>query len=77
MSSALIPVIVVVLGFGVNLLIQQNLTSRYGYRCDRCGATFSLAPAAAAIAPHKMGGAKYVKCPICGVRSWVTPVPKA
>ena len=77
MSSALIPVIVVVLGFGVNLLVQQTLTSRYDYRCDRCAATFSLSPATAAGAPHKMGGAKYVKCPNCGARSWVTPVPKA
>jgi DNA-directed RNA polymerase subunit RPC12/RpoP len=70
-------VAVVVLGFAANLLFQRNLTSRYDYQCERCGSTFSLAPAAAAIAPHKMGGSKYLKCPSCGVRSWVTPVPKA
>ena len=77
MPSVVIPIIVVVFGFAINLLVQRNLTSRYDYRCDRCGATFSLTPTAAAIAPHRMGGAKYVKCPSCGGRSWVAPVPKA
>jgi DNA-directed RNA polymerase subunit RPC12/RpoP len=75
-SGALIPVIIVVAGLGINILVQQNLTRRYDYRCDHCGSTFALTTATAAVAPHKMGGAKYVRCPNCGNRSWVTPVPK-
>jgi DNA-directed RNA polymerase subunit RPC12/RpoP len=75
-SSAFIPVIVVVLALAINFLVQQNLTSRYEYQCDRCASTFSLTPLAAAIVPHRLGGAKYVKCPDCGKRSWATPVPK-
>jgi len=29
------------------------------------------------VPPQGWGGAKYVKCPNCGNRSWVKPVPKA
>jgi DNA-directed RNA polymerase subunit RPC12/RpoP len=75
-SSAFIPIILVVLVFAINLLVQRNLTSRYDYQCGRCGVAFPLTPAVAAVAPHKMGGAKYVKCPNCGNRSWATRVPK-
>jgi len=77
MSGVLVPVVVVVLGFAVNLLIQRNLMSRYDYRCDRCAAIFSLTPARAAVVPHRMGGTKYVRCPNCGRLSWAAPVPKA
>jgi predicted Zn finger-like uncharacterized protein len=76
MSHALIPVVVVLLGFGVSFLVNRNLTSRYDYECANCGTRFAIAPAAAAIAPHRMGRAKYVKCPNCGQRSWATAVPK-
>ncbi len=83
MPSVLTAVVVIVLGFVVNLGFQRYLNSRYDYRCERCGATFSLALSSGAIAPHRAtiapyrwGGARYVKCPNCGNRSRVTPVPK-
>jgi DNA-directed RNA polymerase subunit RPC12/RpoP len=74
MSNLVFRVVAVVAGFTINLIV---LTSRYDYQCGRCRATFSLTPGAAAIAPHRFGGVKHVKCPTCGDRSWITPVPKA
>jgi DNA-directed RNA polymerase subunit RPC12/RpoP len=76
MSTAVIPVIVIVAGFLAQLAFQQSMTSRYDYQCGNCGRTFSLTPLAASIAPHRFGGSKFVRCPHCGVRSWVSPVPK-
>lgn len=76
MDHALTPVIVVCVAFAAQFVFQQRLTSRYDYQCDKCGRTFSLAPLAASVAPHRFGGSKFVRCPRCGVRSWVSPVPK-
>jgi DNA-directed RNA polymerase subunit RPC12/RpoP len=76
MDTAIIPVIVIGVGFAALFIFQQGMTSRYDYECDNCGQTFSLTPLAASVAPHRFGGNKFVKCPHCGVRSWVSPVPK-
>lgn len=76
MSTSIIPVIVVVAAFIVQFSVQQNITSRFDYQCGNCGHTFSLTPFAASVAPHRFGGSKFVRCPSCGVRSWVSPVPK-
>jgi DNA-directed RNA polymerase subunit RPC12/RpoP len=76
MEHVLIPVVVIALGFLVQLVLQQGITSRYDYQCDNCGHTFSLTPLMASITPHRFGGSKFAKCPHCGVRSWVSPVPK-
>ena len=76
MDPALIPIIVIPLGFLVQLVVQQGITSRYDYHCDNCGQTFSLNPVVASITPHRFGGSKFAKCPHCGARSWVSPVPK-
>jgi DNA-directed RNA polymerase subunit RPC12/RpoP len=76
MSTALIPVIVIAAAFLVQFLVQQGITSRFDYQCGNCGRTFSLTPLAASVAPHRFGGSKLVTCPHCGVRSWVSPVPK-
>jgi DNA-directed RNA polymerase subunit RPC12/RpoP len=76
MDTAIIPVVFVIAGFLVQLMVQQGITSRYDYQCDNCGHRFSLTPLAASVAPHRFGGSKFVKCPDCGVRSWVAPVPK-
>jgi len=72
MDGALIPIIVIPL-----LLVTQTFfASRYDWRCGNCGHTFSLSPVAATLMPHSFGGRKLARCPNCGVRSWVTPVPK-
>jgi DNA-directed RNA polymerase subunit RPC12/RpoP len=76
MDPATIPVAVIGAGFIVQFLVQQGITSRYDYQCDNCGRTFSLTPLAASVAPHRFGGSKIARCPHCGVRSWVSPVPK-
>jgi hypothetical protein len=66
MDHALIPIVIIPLGFVVQLVVQRGITSRYDYQC----------PIVASITPHRFGGGKFAKCPHCGVRSWVSPVPK-
>ena len=72
MSTALIPIVIILLG----LAAQMAFSSRFDWQCGNCGHTFSLSPLTAAVMPHRFGGQKLVKCPNCGVRSWVSPVPK-
>ena len=55
---------------------QAIVASRFDWRCDNCGQTFSIPPLKAAILPHRWGGGKFTTCPRCGVRSWVHRVPK-
>lgn len=76
MGTAIIPVVVIGVGFVAQFIFQQGITSRYDYQCDNCGQTFSLTPLTASVTPHRFGGSKFAKCPYCGVRSWVSPVPK-
>jgi DNA-directed RNA polymerase subunit RPC12/RpoP len=76
MDRAIILVVVIGGSFLVQLIVQQGITSRYDYQCGTCGRTFSLTPLAASVAPHRFGGSKLARCPHCGVRSWVSPVPK-
>lgn len=76
MGGVLIPIIVIPLGLGV----QFFFASRSDWRCGNCGHTFSIPPLKATFLPHSFGnsfgGRKLTKCPNCGVRSWVTAVPK-
>ena len=75
MSPAIVPLVVVVVLAG-QFVFQRSLMSRYDYLCGDCGQTFSLTPLTASLAPHRFGGRKWVRCPHCGVRSWVSMVPK-
>lgn len=75
-DTSLVPVIVVLGALTVQFVVQKNLTSRYDYRCSRCGQTFELSPMAATIAPHRIGGRKLTRCPHCGSWSWAEPTPK-
>ena len=77
MPTALIPILALAIGFAVNLATQRYLSARYDYRCPRCGATVALSPVSATIAPHRLGGTKFMKCSSCGKRSWMVPVPKS
>ena len=72
MSPAYFPLVIIPVAFAV----QYTFASRYDWRCERCGETFSLSPLAATLLPHSFGGRKFARCPHCGVRSWVSPVPK-
>ncbi len=76
MSPAITAVIIAVIALVAQLIFQRHLTSKYDYQCDNCGQRFNLTPLTASVAPHRFGGSKYVRCPHCGVRSWVSPVPK-
>jgi DNA-directed RNA polymerase subunit RPC12/RpoP len=76
MSHILIIVPIVLVLFGAHFAVQRNMSTRYAYQCAKCGETFSLQPLKATLAPHRLGGAKFVKCPHCGRRSWVTPIRK-
>ena len=72
-----LPVVLIVAGLTANYFFNRSRTSRYDYKCGNCGNVFSLAAAVASFAPHRVGGLKWVRCPSCGSRTWVTPVPKA
>lgn len=72
MDGALVPIILV----PVVLAAQCLFASRHDWRCENCGYTFGLSPLVAAVMPHSFGGRKLARCPSCGVRSWVSPVPK-
>ncbi len=77
MPTAAIPIVVIAAAFVVQLLVQRLVTNRFEYRCARCEERFSLSPLAAVVAPHRLAGTKFVKCPSCGTRSWASPVAKA
>lgn len=68
-----LAVVVIPLAFGAQFLFAR----RYDWQCESCGHTFTLSPIVAALAPHRMGGRKLVRCPSCGARTWATPVPKS
>lgn len=72
MDGALIAIVVIPLALGTQFVVA----SRYDWRCQSCGQIFSLSPVAAALMPHSFGGRKLSKCPDCGARTWVSPVPK-
>jgi DNA-directed RNA polymerase subunit RPC12/RpoP len=71
-NSAYFLIILIPLAFGV----QYFFASRVDWQCENCGHTFSLSPFTATLMPHRFGGQKLARCPNCGVRSWVQPVPK-
>lgn len=75
-SHSTAPWYIAVVIIPVALIVQFTVASRYNWQCGNCGHTFSLSPFAAALMPHRFGGRKLAKCPNCGVRSWVSPVPK-
>jgi hypothetical protein len=76
MDGVLIPIVVIPVGLGV----QFFFASRCDWQCGNCGHTFSISPLVATFLPHSFGnsfgGRKFAKCPNCGVRSWVSSVPK-
>ena len=59
----------------VGLSIQGWIARHFEYECNNCGNRFSLSLLAGVLAPHAMGK-KWVRCPRCGRRSWVYPVPR-
>ncbi|HUJ54867.1 MAG TPA: zinc ribbon domain-containing protein [Gaiellaceae bacterium] len=76
MPSVVTPVLVVVAVLVLTTLWQRRLSQGYDYQCGRCGHRFSPSPLAAALAPHRFGGLKLLKCPECGAFTWASVVPK-
>lgn len=76
MSGSLAPLIIVpvLLIFGV--IVQSQVSKNYDYQCASCGARFSPSAVAAAVAPHRFGGMKLLRCPSCGKIGWASAVPK-
>ena len=77
MPKGLIPVVIIAAVVVVQFFVQRNVLTRYDYQCGRFGAAFSPTALSLTLAPHRPGGSKYMRCPQCGMRSWVAPVPKA
>jgi hypothetical protein len=76
MSRALVLVAVLLLGFFVSYLVHRRTMNAFDYRCMNCGNIFSISPLLATVTPHRLGGRKLARCSLCGLRSWVTPIPK-
>jgi len=74
--SAITPVIIVVVVFLVMAFAQRSLSKGFDYQCGSCGYRFSPSPVAAALAPHRFGGLKLLRCPSCGALTWASAVPK-
>ena len=72
MDKELVPVILIAGG----LVLQYYIGNQYDYQCPNCQATFSPKPVALAIAPHRFGARKYLRCPNCRKLSWADPVRK-
>lgn len=76
MSKPSVDIAIILAGFVGVYAYQSILNNKYDYKCRNCGKTFSLPALTAALAPHRFGGQKWVKCPHCGMRSWAALVPK-
>jgi DNA-directed RNA polymerase subunit RPC12/RpoP len=76
MSGHLTPLIVVPVVIVLGTLWQRQLSKNFDYQCAKCGARFSPSAVAAALAPHRFGGLKLLRCPSCGRTSWAAAVPK-
>lgn len=76
MSGAAPPVIVIVAVFLILVLSQRTLSRGCDYRCGRCGHRFAPSSVAAALAPHRLGGLKLLRCPQCGATTWASAVQK-
>jgi DNA-directed RNA polymerase subunit RPC12/RpoP len=76
-KSAVVPLLVIAVGFLVNYALQRNRSTLYNYRCENCGQIFSLSPLTGAVSPHRIGGRKWIRCPGCRSFSWATPIPKS
>lgn len=77
MSNALTPVAVVLVVFAALVLFQQKLSKGLDYECSRCGHRFSPSAVVAALAPHRFGGLKLLRCPSCGAVTWASAVSKS
>jgi DNA-directed RNA polymerase subunit RPC12/RpoP len=78
MAWLIFPIVLLVGGLLLQFQLQRQriLGDTYCFRCDNCGSKFDLPPLAATLAPHRAVGKKFVRCPSCGTRSWVSRVPK-
>lgn len=76
MTRALLPLFLILAAFLVNYQLQRRRSAVFDFRCECCGTTFPLSALAGAVAPHRPGGRKWIRCPQCGRFSWASPVPR-
>lgn len=76
MTNAVAPVVVVALVFVALVVLQQNMSKGLDYECRACGHRFCPSAVAAALAPHRFGGLKLLRCPHCGALTWASTVPE-
>ncbi len=73
MFTNLLGTIIIPSAIAVAVILLMAMSRSVQYQCDNCGGIFSLSPFIAVAAPHMMGK-KFVRCPRCGIVSWVSPM---
>jgi len=73
--TTIAPVILPIAVLLVVALTQWKLSKSFDYQCGACGHSFSPSPIAA-VAPHRFGGVKLLRCPSCGSITWASAAPK-
>jgi DNA-directed RNA polymerase subunit RPC12/RpoP len=76
MPSSLTPLIAIPAILLLTVLFQSQLSKNFDYQCANCGTRFSPSALAAALAPHRFGGLKLLRCPNCGQTTWASAVRK-
>ena len=65
MSSPMIVIVIVAIGFIFVVYRQNSINRNFDYQCGNCGNQFSLPAWKGALLPHSMGR-KLVRCPNVG-----------
>jgi len=76
MSGSLTPLVVIPIVLVLGVLFQSQLSKNFDYECGNCGTRFSPSAVAAALAPHRFGGFKLLRCPNCGKITWAAAARK-
>jgi DNA-directed RNA polymerase subunit RPC12/RpoP len=76
MPHSLAPFIVIPVVLILAVSWQTYLSKNFDYQCGSCGERFTPSVLAAAVAPHRFGGRKLLRCPSCGKVTWASAVPK-
>ncbi len=73
MLTILLGTIIIPAAIAVAVVLLMATSRSVKYQCENCGGIFGLSPFFAIAAPHMMGK-KFVRCPRCGIVSWVSPM---
>jgi DNA-directed RNA polymerase subunit RPC12/RpoP len=76
MPGTISPLFIIPVIFVITVVFQTFMSRNFDYQCGNCGERFSPSPLAAAIAPHRFGGLKLLRCPHCGKVTWASALRK-